>query len=180
VIADAIAHRPLSWTIFYLNNVLREITGIILAGLTGAVLISADPPITPLSVCEVLRDLSAEEGKNVAVLGRYSFREKGRWIGEETCTPAVDVPPQLWLVEDSTAPKPPGEFELNGGALQKKFVEVRRHTTLGKFRFGTPDYDRWAIIYGQVKARQGEDAKKAAANLIYRGSGVIIFLTPEE
>ncbi len=159
---------------------LREITGILLAGLAGAALISADPPITPLSVCEVLRDLPAEEGKNVAVLGRYSFREKGRWIGEDACSPPGENPPQLWLVEDSSAPKPPDDFELDGGALHKKFLELRRHTSLGKFRFGTPDYDRWAVIFGQVKPRQGEDAKKAAANLVYRGSGVIIFLTPEE
>ena len=150
-----------------------------LSVLAGAATFSADAPIVPLSVCEVLHDLPAQEGKSIAVLGRYSFREDGRWIGEQACDPVVDAP-QLWLVERLTdGPKPPDNFELDAAALNKKLAEMRRHTTLGKFRFGTPDYDRWAVVFGEVKKRQGEDAKKAAANLVYRGSGVVIFLTPQ-
>ena len=58
-----------------------------------------------------MADLPAHEGKDVAVLGRYSFRRDGRWIGEESCEPAGTVPPMLWLTEDSTtAPKPPGRL----------------------------------------------------------------------
>ena len=49
----------------------------------------------------------------------------------------------------------------------------------GKFRFGTPDYDRWAVIYGRVEQRKGDDTKKAPANLVIRGSGVIVFVTPD-
>jgi hypothetical protein len=148
--------------------------------LAGATTFSADPPILPVGVCEVLRDLPAHEGKTVAVIGRYSFRENGRWVGEQVCDPPITVPPQLWLVEDSKdGPKPPNNFELDGVALHRKFNEVQRHTVLGKFRFGTPDYDRWAVIYGRVEARKGEDAKKAAANLVFRGNGVIVVLTPE-
>ncbi|HEV3201024.1 MAG TPA: hypothetical protein VGZ73_24145 [Bryobacteraceae bacterium] len=148
--------------------------------LGGAATFSADPPILPLGVCEVLRELAALEGKNVAVIGRYSFREAGRWIGEQSCTPTVTVPLQLWLVEDSKGgPKPPGNYELDGVALNRKFAELQRRTPLGKFRFGTPDYDRWAVVYGRVEARKGEDTKRAAANLVIRGDGVIIVLTPE-
>jgi hypothetical protein len=156
---------------------LRAVSVFILAG--GATF-SADPPILPLGVCEVLRDLPALEGKSVAVIGRYSFREKGRWVAEESCSPPVTVPPELWLLEDlKGGPKPPGNFELDGVVLNRKFVELQRHSPLGKFRFGTPEYDRWAVIYGRVEARKGEDAKKAAANLVFRGDGVIIVLTPE-
>jgi hypothetical protein len=134
----------------------------------------------PLGVCEVLRDLPALEGKSVAVVGRYSFRGSGRWVGEESCTPSVTVPLQLWVVEDlKSGPKPPENFELDAVALNRKFTELRRRTPLGKFRFGTPDYDRWAVIYGRVEARKGEDTKKAPANLVIRGDGVIIVLTPE-
>ncbi len=148
--------------------------------LAGSATFSADAPIVPLSVCEVLRDLPAHDGKEVAVLGRYSFRENGRWIGEQACDPALDVPPQLWLVERlSDGPKPPDQFALDAVALKKKLAEIKRRTSLGKFRFGTSDYDRWAVIYGEVKARQGDDAKKAPANLVYRGDGVVIFLTGE-
>ena len=138
----------------------------------------ADAPIVPLTVCEVLRDLSPLEGKAIAVLGRYSYRETGRWIGEQTCDPAMPTPPQLMLVEDSKdGPRPPGNFELDGAALNRKFADLQKRTSLGKFRFGTPDYDRWAVIFGRVEARKGEDTKKSPANLVYRGSGVVVILT---
>jgi hypothetical protein len=148
--------------------------------LGGAVTISADPPIVPLGVCEVLRDLPALEGKNLAVLGRYSFRENGRWVGEQSCSPPVTVPLQLWLVEDAkSGPKPPEDYQLDGVVLLRKLTDLQRRSPLGHFRFGTPDYDRWAVIYGRVEARKGEDARKYAANLVIRGDGLIIKLTPE-
>ncbi len=146
----------------------------------GAASTPANPPLVPLSVCEVLHDLPAQEGKAIAVLGRYSFRENGTWIGEQACNPAVEGPPLLWLVESSKdGPKPPDDFEIDGAALRKKLAELQRRTSLGKFRFGTTDYDRWAVVYGMVKQRQGEEARKAPADLFYRGSGVVIFLTPQ-
>jgi hypothetical protein len=146
----------------------------------GAASTPANPPLVPLSVCEVLHDLPAQQGKSIAVLGRYSFRENGTWIGEQACNPPLEGPPQLWLVESSKdGPKPPDDFEIDGLALRKKLAEIQRHTSLGKFRFGTTDYDRWAVVYGMVKQRQGEEARKAPADLFYRGSGVVIFLTPQ-
>jgi hypothetical protein len=139
----------------------------------------ADPPLVPVSVCEVVRDLSAHNGKNIAVLGRYSFRENGRWLGEQACDPPVESAAQLTLVEDSNVgPRPPESFELDGVELQKKFTDMRRRTELGKFRFGSPDYDRWAVVFGQVRPRTGEEAKKSPAMLVFRGDGVVIFLRP--
>lgn len=67
---------------------------------------ATEPPVTPLTVCEVLRDLSGMDGKNVAVLGRYSFRTDGRWIGEQTCDAQGPSPPELWMVEDPKAAPP--------------------------------------------------------------------------
>ena len=138
----------------------------------------------PLTVCEVLRDLPAAEGKTIPILGRYSFRERGRWVGQQTCEPPLGTDgnpgPQLILVEDSKdGPKLPEDFELDGAALRTKLQAMLKHTALGKFRFGSTDYDRWAVIYGRVEARKGEDAKKAAANLIYRGDAVIVTLSLE-
>jgi hypothetical protein len=143
--------------------------------------VAADPPLTPVTVCEVAADLAAHEGKEIAVLGRYSFRRDGRWIGEDACEPAAKVPPMLWLTEDSAAaPKPPGDFELDVPSLNKKFADLVRHSTLGKFRFGNPEYDRWAVVYGRVVARKGDAARKAPAELLFRGNGVVIFLTTEQ
>jgi hypothetical protein len=59
--------------------------------LVTAFAVAADPPIPPVTVCEILADLPAHEGKDVAVLGRYSFRRDGRWIGEQSCEPATAV-----------------------------------------------------------------------------------------
>ncbi len=163
------------------GSVCRAIARLVSLGVSlGAASISADAPLVPLSVCEVLRDLPAHDGKGIAVLGRYSFREDGTWIGEQSCEPPVAGPPILWLLESSKdGPKPPDNFEIDGAALRKKFAALQQHTSLGKFRFGTPDYDRWAVVYGRVKQREGEEAKKAPANLFYRGSGVVIFLTTQ-
>jgi hypothetical protein len=140
---------------------------------------AADPAVEPVSVCEVLHDLASLEGKTVAVIGRYSFRQTGRWIAEQSCEPATNEPPQLWLVEDTKdAPRPPEPFEIDALSMRKKFAAITLHTALGKFRFGTPDYDRWAVIYGRVEARKGDDAKKAPANLVIRGNGVIVYVNP--
>ena len=165
--------------------------GIALALLAAAWAVAADPPITPVTVCEIVADLPAHEGKEVAVLGRYSFRRDGRWIGEDNCDPARSVAPMLWLTEDSAAaPKPPGNFALDSASLTRKFVDLLRHTTLGKFRFGTPEYDRWAVVYGRIAVRKDDArkddgvrkddaARKAPADLLFRGNGVVIFLTTE-
>ena len=156
--------------------------------------VRAESPIAPVTVCEVLADLPAHEGKDFAVLGRYSFRRDGRWIGEQACGGAsasatasaspASVPaapgPMLVLNEDSSvAPRPPGNFELDAAVLNKKFADMVKHTALGKFRFGNPEYDRWAVVYGRVVSRKGDDARKAPAELVFRGNGVVIFLTTE-
>jgi hypothetical protein len=137
----------------------------------------------PLTVCEVLRDLSAQTGKTVAVLGRYSYRESGgNWVSEETCGTGESGQPQgtspeLWMTVDRNGPRLPDDYELDASALHKKLTEMQRHTTLAKFRFGTPDYDRWAVIWGRVEPRKGEEPRKAAADLRYRGEGVIYYIT---
>jgi hypothetical protein len=152
-----------------------------LALFLAAFVIAADPPIPPVTVCEILADLPAHEGKDVAVLGRYSFRHDGRWISEQSCDPATTVPPVLWLTEDSAGgPKPPASFEFDAALLNKKFAGLTRRTALGKFRFGNPEYDRWAVVYGRVVSRKGDAAQKAPADLVFRGSGVIVFLTTEK
>jgi len=169
-------------------RVQRQIGGwrfVYLPVLICAFALAAEPPLVPLTVCEVLHDLASNEGKTVAVVGRYSYRETGRWMGEQSCDAGSagpgGTPPLLWLVEDSNdGPKPPGSFELDAVALNRKFAGMRQRTSLGKFRFGTPDYDRWAVVYGRVETRKAEAAKQAPANLVFRGSGVVVFLALEQ
>src|SRR5437667_10248435 len=107
---------------------LRALAVLCLIPLSAA----ASDPVVPLTVCEVLANLPAHEGKDVAVLGRYSFRRDGRWIGEQACEAATTAPPLLWLTEDAVeGPKPPGNFEFDVAVLNKKFATLTKKTTLG-------------------------------------------------
>jgi hypothetical protein len=140
--------------------------------------VCADSTIVPLTVCEIVRDLGMYEAKPVAVLGRYSFRQQGRWLSEQSCEGQPGSEAKLWLVEDTKdGPRPPSDFELDASAVERKWAEVRKRTSLAKFRFGTPDYDRWAVIFGRVEARRGDASKTAPADLVFRGDGVVVFLT---
>ena len=136
----------------------------------------ADTPIIPHTVCEILHDLSTFESGPVAALGRYSFRDDGLWLNEQACA-GIPGPPALRLTEDpKDGPRAPGNFELDGVTLNQKFAQVRKGTTLGKFRFGSTDYDRWAVVYGNLQAATGAAAGKAGAELRFRGDGVVVFL----
>jgi hypothetical protein len=139
----------------------------------------ADSPVVPYTVCEILGDLTRFQTTPVAALGRYSFREQGRWLSEQGCE-GSSLTPMIWLTEDGKeGPRAPDSFEIDAATLNRKFEDLRKHTALGKFRFGSPDYDRWAVVYGRVAARAGDGAKKAPADLIFRGDGVVVFLTPQ-
>jgi hypothetical protein len=142
----------------------------------------AENTLVPLTVCEIVRDLPAQDGKVVAAIGRYSFRSDGRSLGEQACdSDTPGVAPTLWLVEDlKEGPKPPEPLNLDKAALKKKFTEVQRRSALGKFHFGTSDYDRWAVVFGRIERRAGDDAKKAPANLVFRGSTLIFVITSSE
>jgi hypothetical protein len=145
--------------------------------LASAALTAADRGIVPISVCELFRDLPAHEGQTVAVVGRYSYRTNSHWLDQQGCQPAPDLPSALWVVENlNDGPKAPGVFQFDAVELDKRLLEVQQHTALGKFRFGSNDYDRWAVIYGRVESRKGEDATKFGANLVIRGNAMIIFL----
>jgi hypothetical protein len=186
VIMD-VTDRELERSILFLRTMSHRVLGnaalgrsISLVLFVAAFASAADPPIPPVTVCEIVADLAAHEGKDLAVLGRYSFRRDGRWIGEQSCEPASAVPPVLWLTEDATAgPKPTANLEFDVAVLNKKFAGLTRRTSLGKFRFGNLEYDRWAVVYGRVVSRKGEAAKRVPADLVFRGDGVVVFLTTE-
>lgn len=138
----------------------------------------ADGALVPLTVCEIVRDLAMYQDKPVAVLGRYSFRQNGRWLAEQSCEDQRPSEPTLWLVEDTKdGPRPPNDFQIDAFALDRKWADVRKRTSLAKFRFGTPDYDRWAVVFGRVELRKGDASKIAPADLVFRGDGVVVFLT---
>ncbi|HWB97082.1 MAG TPA: hypothetical protein VG672_10280 [Bryobacteraceae bacterium] len=157
------------------------------AVLLAAELCGRDAPLQPVTVCEVVQDLSNYTGKTIVVVGRFSFRKTGRWLSEEACEqksskPAAEPPLLLLAFEPKSAPKLSPVFEIDGASLKQKMKLIKLRTTLKEFRFGSSDYDRWALVYGRVEPRPaaGGSGGQPAAQLSYYGDGVILFLNDEE
>lgn len=152
---------------------------------------AADTVLRPVRVCEVLESPAKFDGETVALIGRYSFTEDGRFIGEESCgkelkTGEIAWPATLRLAESSvSAPRPEGPLQIDAAVLDRKLAAIRERTTLRRYAFGSPDYDRWAVVYGRFQASKefvGTTAQvskpetKFPGTLLYRGDGVILFL----
>ena len=121
---------------------------------------AAEPALQPVTVCEVLQDLSAYDGKVVAVVARFSFRQTGRWLGEQKCahkfiTGDQEWPNAFWVVHDpETAAKPPAVLAVDAALLAQKLRAVKLGTSLTKLPFGSEDYDNWALVYGRIETRK--------------------------
>ena len=119
-----------------------------------------EPALQPVTVCEVLQDLSAYDGKVVAVVGRFSFRQTGRWLGEQKCghklvTGDREWPNAFWVAYDpSAAPKPSAVLAVDAAILAQKLRAVKLGTSLTKLPFGSEDYDNWALVYGRIETRK--------------------------
>ena len=152
---------------------------------------AASPPVEPATVCEILAEPAQFNGKTVAILGRYSFRGNGRWISEDGCERKLTSgeytwPNVVWLALDAkAAPEVPLVLEIDGVTAAQKLKHIQLHTNLREFRFGSSDYDRWAVVYGRVEVRPQLTGSKpngfglqnaAPAQLLIRGDGAIVFL----
>jgi hypothetical protein len=167
--------------------------------LSAGLLCAAEPALQPVTVCEVLHDLSAYDGKVVAMVGRFSFRQSGRWLGEQNCGQKLSIggeewPNSFWVAYDPvSAPKPPTVLAVDAELLAQKLRTVKAATALTKFRFGSTDYDNWAVVYGRVETRKelvtvtaggarrngfgyGESSP---ARLVCHGDAVVVFLNED-
>lgn len=113
---------------------------------------------------------SNHQGKTVALLGRYSFRTTSRWLDQEGCGEGKTRVVVSLTADPATGPKPPETVSINEAALESKLTAMKRGTTLGKFKFGSPDYDRWAVVFGRLEG-DGEKPR-----LVYRGDGALFIL----
>jgi len=159
----------------------------------------AEPALQPVTVCEVLQGLSAYDGKVVAVVGRFSSRQTGRWLGEQKCDRKLvaggqEWPNAFWVTYDpAAAPEPPTVLAVDATLLAQKLRAVKLGTSLTKLPFGSPDYDNWAVVYGRVETRKdlvtvtGSGTRKngfgygesSPARLICHGDAVVIFLNDD-
>ncbi len=134
-----------------------------------------DAALQPVSVCEVLAHPDAYAGKPIVVVGRFSFREYGRFLSEKGCV--------LHVVFDSkNGPIPTAAFAVDNEAATRKLAAVRKSTTLATFRFGSSDYDRWAMVYGRVETgpppekHSGREFEDANGQVLCHGQTLLIFL----
>jgi hypothetical protein len=142
--------------------------------------------VQPVRVCAILQDLTSYTDKVVAVVGRFSFRHEGRFLSEENCGSAGSVLPVAF--DRKLAPKTPDHLEIEAGAVTKLLKMIQQSTALTKFRFGTPDYDRWAVVYGRVEREDqlrtvvlntgghGSTLEAGHAQLVCAGDSVVMFV----
>ncbi len=145
------------------------------------------PVLRPVSVCEVLKDPGAYDRKVVAVVGRLSLRDEGRWLGEDHCEQKPSATPGVvWLTLDQkSGPPTPEVLDIDGAAVSEKLKGMKESTPLRRFPFGSFEYDRWAVVYGRVESRpQFEPAKKngfgargqAPAQIVIHGDAAVLFV----
>jgi len=161
-----------------------------------AVELSGQNAVQLLRPCDVLSDLHSYNGKSIAIVGRYSFRQSGRFFSENTCDHELKSgdfqwPSSLQIVfDDKSAPKPPEHLELDSSSVYGMLGSIQLHTQLAKFRFGTPDYDRWAVAFGRIEiakdfehpavnGRHGP-LEPAPVTLICVGDAAVVFLVDRE
>jgi hypothetical protein len=174
---------------------LRLFTGLLVC----LAAMAADAPLLPVTVCELIGNPEQYDGKAVAVVGKFSFRESaGRYIGEASCrkkllSGTAEWPSTFRVVFDPRgAPKPPDVFAVSSGLLNRKLEELKERTPMGKFRFGSLDYDRWAVVYGRLEFRRdlhtvtitpavGKTAglEPSPAQVICSGEAAVMFIPDE-
>lgn len=141
-----------------------------LFGLTGA-----EPPLDPTPVCQAARNWKDFDGQAVTLIGRYSFRQsgprQGRWLDQAACSGSEGFESVRLVLDPGTAPRLAGQIALDERAIDAKLAVIREKTSLGKFRFGSADYDRWAVVFGRFRRTGPQDME-----LVYRGDGAVFFL----
>ena len=124
----------------------------------------------PITVCELLADPTAYDGRQVALLGKWADSHfDGVWLSEDRCesrliTDGYEWPNEVWIRNDNSAPTPPkGLLVLDSHALDEKLASVHRTTSLGleeiaflgKDGGGTRQVKQhWAVIFGRIEARK--------------------------
>lgn len=165
--------------------------------IAGYALCAPEAHVEPVRVCEVLQNLSSYSGKVVAVVGRYSFRRTGRFISESICGHKTVTGGFTWpnvmriSFDEKNGPRPPERMEIDPRTVYQKLAQIEQHTALAKIRFGTPDYDRWAVVYGRIEPSPALSAspppiqsgdgefEPAPVHLICRSEVVVMFFKAE-
>ena len=135
---------------------LIRICGVVIAGTAWAQSTSADE-VPILSVCEVLQNRIAFNGKTVVVVGRSSGTFEGTWLAED-CPTRLNTDGYEWdgLISTTydaskTAPPPSiRDFKWSQSALKTKLASVKMTTKLR----GRGYNDKWVAIVGRFETKE--------------------------
>jgi len=129
----------------------------------------ASEGITPITVCELLADPLAYNGKAVALLGRDDGAYDSSWLGADECGSKLISEGHVWpnLVArsaTSSGPSPPmGLLVLDRDGLARKLALAKRTTSLGMTDGFVHDKDGWKlrqvrqswnVVFGRIEARE--------------------------
>jgi hypothetical protein len=114
----------------------------------------ADVPV--LSVCEVLDNRLAYNGKPVIVVGRMIRTMEGEWLDQECGKNLVidgygwgySISLSYWLNTVKPPLPMPAGFQWDTGLLSSKLKEVQRTTTL-RLDFSLRYPEEWAAVFGR-------------------------------
>ena len=155
--------------------IARTVLTILACACAAAFAADVPAPLQPVTVCEILAHPDVYAGKPIVVVGRFSFREYGRFLSEKGCVLHI-------LLDSKNGPVPPAAFSVDVEATNRKLADVRKTTNLASFRFGSSEYDRWAMVYGRVEPapppeRHGErEFDNAASQVVCRSQTLLIIL----
>jgi hypothetical protein len=86
------------------------------------------------------------------------------------------------MFDSKNGPVPPAAFSVDTGATDRKLDAVRKSTNLATFRFGSSDYDRWALVYGRIEPvpvpekHGNREFDGASGEVLCHGQTLLIFL----
>ena len=126
---------------------------------------------SPLTVCEVLQDLKASQGKSIAVLGRWSGSPEGEGesLSEVDCARPVKTKGFTWPNALSLEWDPHSPLELDVSAMNQEAVAAKlqavKRTT--KLRAG----ERWAVVYGRLETRKLKVTQSRDRKTVSHGFG---------
>jgi hypothetical protein len=143
--------------------------------------------IVPVRVTEALQQLEKLSGKMVAIIGRFSFRESGRYLSEHPCENGQEGQEGVMRVTLDTASRSASitRIEFDGAAVRRELATVKRCNPLKKIRYGSPEYERWAMVYGRLEQPRksnepgpppDKEFPHIAASVVCGGEAAIIFL----
>ena len=109
-------------------------------------------PVEVVTVCEVLNDRASFNGRFVAVVGRLSATDEGRWLKDQ-CERPTKTDNYVWsdmisLEYDPEAPTArPHDFAIDQEVVDKKVAEL-------KSRFKRSKDLEWGIAYGRIATQE--------------------------